>query len=354
MSLIHVCLSLALWQSHGVSYVTVVLHNRRGVTPQRPSATVHVLLGRAFASTDLVFSPTTLAFESDGWFVPQLVALTAPQDEVDEGLTYVDSLRANSSCSTAGPDDDASADEGGTCAEFDGLSTRIDITVIDDDEAGIVLGRNPLRILVDAAGDCFEAARYTLRLTSRPTHNVTLAVLPTNDYISFAPPTITVMPEHWNATRVVDVCAHSPKVEAFVGTMLHTVSSRDTRYDDDGDLRLRAVARGAPGGFATPNATARVRVRLDGLPAPTLKRVQFFDSGAGATITFDEDTNRAGLSGVWPCEKLFNNSRGAFSQVRGPGIGYLGLDPSCAWGDAATVLLTFGLGATVLPRRVLF
>ena len=291
---------------------------------QRPSATVTVALDGASASSDLEVSPSSLAFAPDAWFVPQRVALSVPQDFVDEGVTYGDALRATASCTPA--DDDGAG--GGTCAEFDGVATRVGVRVDDDDAAGIVLGRAPLRVVVDGAGDCYESARYTLRLTSQPTSNVTLALVPSSDYLALSSQTLTITPERWNATRAVDVCARSPRVEPFVATLRHNVSSRDARYDDSGTARRGALVRGVRGGFATPNATVRVSVRQDGLPAPMLRRVQFFDSGAGATVSFNEDTNRAGLSGAWGCEKLFNNSNGAFAQSRGPGIGYLGVEVS--------------------------
>ena len=303
---------------------------------QRPSAPVTVSLAPFFAFTDLVFSPSApITIEPDTWATPQRVVCTVPQDNIDEGVFYTDGLNASLACA-AGTDDD----DPGNSAEFNGWSSMIPIRVIDDDDAGVVLRRDPLKILVDAAGACFETATYTLSLTSQPTANVTIAMLSSTHYLSLSTDSLTFSPDRWNTSRAVEVCARSPKVEAFVAPILHNLSSADPYF--------------AAGAFTPPNATARVGVRLDGLPAPTLKRVQFFDSGAGATIAFHDDTNRAELSGVWPCEKLFNNSRGAFAQSRGPGIGYLGSDPSCAWADAATVLLTFGGGATALPRHVCY
>ena len=79
------------------------------------------------------------------------------------------------------------------------------------------------------------------------------------------------------------------------------------------------------------------------MPAPRLLTAQFYDLGAGVTIIFDEGTNLAGLSGVWNCELLFNNT--AY---------FLGIKPTCAWIDAATISMTFGARATVVPGEMLF
>ena len=81
----------------------------------------------------------------------------------------------------------------------------------------------------------------------------------------------------------------------------------------------------------------------DGLPVPRISSVKFYDLGAGATVQYDAATNMAGLAGVWGCEHLFNNS-----------LEYLGQEPMCSWSDAATVEVTFGFKATVLPGMKLF
>ena len=237
---------------------------------------VTVALGGAFARTDLIFSPTTLMFASDRWFLPQVVTITAPQDFVDEGVFYFDALRANASCT----------DDGGSCAEFDGISAKIMVRVIDDDQAGIVVGGDPVRIFVDAAGDCYTNGQHTIRLTSKPRHNVTLSVSPGSEYLSPSPSTLTFTPEHWNTTRRVKVCARSPDVTAFESILNYLVQSNDQWYDDSGALRIAAAAQGD--GFTTPNVTVHVKIRGDGLPAPLMRSAQLFNTGAGVTVTFNE------------------------------------------------------------------
>ena len=237
---------------------------------------VTVALGGAFARTDLIFSPTALMFASDRWFLPQVATITAPQDFVDEGVFYFDALRANASCTG----------DGGACAEFDGISTKIMVRVIDDDQAGIVVGGDPVRIFVDAAGDCYTNGQHTIRLNSKPRHNVTLSVSPGSDYLSPWPRTLTFTPERWNTTRRVKVCAWSPDVTAFQSILNYLVQSNDQRYDDSGALRVAAAAQGD--GFTTPNVTVRVSIRGDGLPVPLMRSAQLFNTGAGITVTFIE------------------------------------------------------------------
>ena len=191
---------------------------------------------------------------------------------------------------------------------------------------GIAVSGAPVNVIADEAGACYASGRYTLRLTSRPTHNVTLTLALSHRLLVVTPSAITFAPVLWNNTYQIVVCASQlSSADTSIGVIHHNVTSLDPFYDDGGLTRT----------FPTPNATVRVTTRFDGLPAPELKTTRFIDSGVGLLVKFDRATNLAGLSGTWPCGRLFNDS------ASGP-AGYLGKDPTCIWVDSESVQLTFG------------
>ena len=147
---------------------------------------------------------------------------------------------------------------------------------------------------VDCMAGAFHRATYRVRLASRPRANVTVSVAPSDARVSATPRALTWSPAAWNESRAVGVCATTARdaVAPFAATLTHNASSADALYDS----------------VAVANASLRVRVRADGVPPPELASARFWNSGAGADVAFDRETNLAGLVGVWPCGALFNVS----------------------------------------------
>ena len=161
---------------------------------------------------------------------------------------------------------------------------------------------------------------------------------PGSSRLTVAPEMLVFTPQTWFRAQEVSVCARVPKrdVAAFVSAVLHDLSSADPWYD-------------APSlAFLPRNASVRVGVRDEPAP-PRLVTAVFDDNGAGAAASFDVDTDRAGMTGAFRCERLFNNT----PRAPPPALGALGDAPACVWVDARTVRITFGASATVLPGDTL-
>ena len=312
----------------GVANLTIALS-------KRPRAIVSLNLSRVGAFPDVRFSPASFEFVPWDWYVPQPLSLYVAQNDVDEGATYAVALRANISC-PLGQTSAATQPIDHDGAPFDGLSPLVWFDVRDDDRAGVALSGLPARVLVDEAGTCYSSDVYKLRLTSSPTHNVTVRTISPHHRVTVRPASITITPDRWNVTRSITVCAESMASDDVTVVIQHNLTSADVFYGG-------TVERS----FQVPNATVRIQTRLDGLPPPELASARFLDSGVGVFAQFDRATNFAGLVGTWPCVELFNNS------VDGPG-GYLGEAPSCVWADPASLLITFGPKATALPGDTLF
>ena len=299
--------------------VTLIEGGARNVTiilTKRPPAAVTLRVD----SPDAVVYPRKMTFEPDAWFVPQMVKATIAQNLVDQGLTYKIDFNVTARCTSTASE----------CGEFDGLQQTISLRVTDDDTAGIAISKTPVRVIVDALGSCYSSGQFQFQLKTRPQHNVSVTVVPSATYMTLAPNLVVFTPNEWNRSKKVEVFARSPLVEEYSAFLTYNMSSKDPFYD----------------GRGTSNTTVHVEVREES-PVPELAEAVFWDNGAGMTVVFTEDTNGAGLSGVWDCGRLFNNS------LNGPG-GYLGSSSSCAWVDALTVGMTFGSKATALPGDQLF
>ena len=105
---------------------------------------------------------------------------------------------------------------------------------------------------------------------------------------------------------------------------------------------------GEPGGL---EVRTNVIVTSDLTPPPVMIGAQFLPNGAGATVTFDRATDRAGLGPTaFDCTLLFTVTRrrdGPAARALGPA---LGVGPSCTWLSPRVVRFIFGADATIYPN----
>ncbi len=118
-----------------------------------PSTNVTVVVS-GYAGTDLAGtppSPLTLIFTKTNYSTPQPVTLTADQDS--DIINEKETLRLTASG-----------------AEYAGLSTSVTVSIIDNDQTGIVVSPSALTVLEGAA------ATFDVSLSAMPSANVTVAV----------------------------------------------------------------------------------------------------------------------------------------------------------------------------------
>ena len=169
-------------------------------------------------------SPQILNFHAANWNEPQLVAVTATDNRVDDGdADAVFSHRA------------VSLDPNYADIPVEAVTVR----VIDDDEAGVLTG--------EVKGEAVEgggAASYTLRLATEPVAGVIISVTG-GDRVAVAPKSLTFDAANWSRPQVLAVVAvdngvHDGDVDAALG---HAASSADPNYDgiDIADVTVAVI-----------------------------------------------------------------------------------------------------------------
>uniref|UniRef100_UPI002ACDE241 Calx-beta domain-containing protein n=1 Tax=Chloroflexus sp. TaxID=1904827 RepID=UPI002ACDE241 len=219
----------------------------------------------------------TLTFTPADWDTPQTVSVQAIDDLIDEtptGSSY-DAILLH----TFGGSDPVYAMQ---------PSAPFTVTIIDNDNAGIVL--TPTALTVAEGG---PAETYTIALASEPTANVTVTIDGQGQVTLNGQPTLTLTftPANWNTPQTVSVQAIDDLIdEAPVGTsyditLLHIVGGGDPIYatlppipltvtiienDNAGLIFTPAtltIVEGSPGNYAitlTSEPSANVTVTIDG------------------------------------------------------------------------------------------
>ena len=222
----------------------------------QPTATVTVVV-TGHSGTDLSLDATSLMFTTSTWNTAQTVTVTAGED--DDGANDAATLVHTAS--------------GG---DYAGETASVSVTVTDDDDVGLTLSTTALGV---AEGDDGE---YTVRLVTRPTATVTVAVTGhSGTDLTLDTASLTFTTATWNTAQTVTVSAGEDDDGANdAATLLHTASGGDyagetasvavtVTDDDDVGLTLSTTALGVAEGddgeytvrLATqPSATVTVAV----------------------------------------------------------------------------------------------
>ena len=154
--------------------------------------------------------PLYLTFNSENWNMPQTVTVSYADDDLAGNIlvTVIHSV------------------SGGN---YDGINVpTININVIDNDSAGVVLSRFSLN-LTEAAG----SESYTVVLASRPSADVTLSItVPSDLPVSVSSDTLTFTPNNWEVAQAVTLEAWRDADAADSrGYVTHSVASGDPNYN---------------------------------------------------------------------------------------------------------------------------
>ena len=219
-------------------------------------------------SSAATVSPTSMTFTTANWNTPQTITVTAVDNQVDDGAS---SRTATITHTFSG---------GG----FDGVTTPVTVTVTDDDE---LMVSSPTPAEIPEAGG---TATYTVKLSSQPASNVTVAVASSDtDAATVSPPTLTFTSSDGTTAQTV------------------TVTGFPDDVDNAGDKRSVTITN-TPSGYGTSAETKTVTVTVkddDVAPAGiTLSVVpSSVDEDAGATritvtATVDGTTRYADLKSI--------------------------------------------------------
>jgi len=152
---------------------------------QKPSGPVTLPINSSNGSEGTV-SPTSLSFTPDDWNAPQGVTVTGVRDpQVGNQIYSV----------VVGPG--SSADK-----IFDGKSTMVSITNIDNDSAGFFVTPTKGLQTTEAGGQAF----FTVVLNSPPASDVFIALTSSDPGIGTVSPSgLTFTPDNWSAPQTVTV-----------------------------------------------------------------------------------------------------------------------------------------------------
>ena len=201
-----------------------------------------------------------VTFTSANWNQPQSFTVAIADNDVADG-TRQDSIQHAVSSSDANFEDLASA--------------PLQVTVVDDESAGVLLSTAEL-----AVAEAGRSATYSVRLTSRPDSTVTIN-LQADDQGQVSQAALTFTTSNWDnaqsvqVTAVDDLRAEGPDHK---GVVAHLVSSSDAGYDglavSDLDLRIAdndeaalLLSQADDLSVAEGGRTASYTVRLNSQPA---------------------------------------------------------------------------------------
>ena len=167
----------------------------------QPTAQVTVAIAGQ-ASTDLSLDSTSLTFTTSTWSTAQTVTVTAGED-IDAANDAATLLHTAS---------------GG---DYAGETAEVAVTVTDDDTPGTVV-LSPTALGVAEGGD----AEYTVRLSSRPTAEVTVAITgQASTDLTLDAASLTFTTSTWNTVQTVTVsAAEDDDAVNDAATLLHTAS----------------------------------------------------------------------------------------------------------------------------------
>ena len=149
-----------------------------------PMGTVTVTIGSTTGEASV--GDTTLTFDAGNWDSPQVVTVTATDDDVDDGQTSEVFTHSASGADYAGV-----------------TGANVTATVNDDDTRGITVAESSgTTVSEDGTTDT-----YTVVLDSEPTGTVTVAVAPTTGEATVSPTSLTFTSGDWSTAQTVTVTA---------------------------------------------------------------------------------------------------------------------------------------------------
>ncbi|MXW47746.1 MAG: hypothetical protein F4Z97_03720, partial [Gammaproteobacteria bacterium] len=168
-----------------------------------PSVDFNVLI-TGHSDTELTLSSESLSFSPANWRIPQMVTVSAAQD--DDALDDVVTL--------------THAASGGN---YNSVTASVVVTIDDDDEAALVFSQTELGITEGGS------ARYEARLASRPSDEVEVLISGhSGSDLTVSPTTLRYPPQNWWLPQTVTVSAGEDDNEAGESiTLTHTASGGD-------------------------------------------------------------------------------------------------------------------------------
>lgn len=319
-----------------------------------PLSRVHLDFGSRFGG--LRFDPPALVFDYSNYSRTTLVRVSAYDDDVDQGDAHGELVVT----ATWTEDDYTECDEArpartcGQAAAYGGFQLQalgnMTATVYDNDAAGVtVVAKDSLNATFDNYGDALLPGIYYLVLNSQPTNDVAVSV---SGFSAFADGgsgagkavTVSFNALTWNVPAAMSVAASAPTaarpacgsgnrycaaVANRTELLSHTATSDDAYYQN----------------IAVAGVSVAVAVAYDATDPPKVASARFGTLLNSLVVTLDQASDRAGLSGSFACNKIFNLTAAEVAYGFGTGA-------KCSFLSDALLKVTFGKSPTVLEGDV--
>ena len=212
---------VSITQSDGSTTVTEAAAGRTDTytvaLDTRPTSDVRITVASGNRGAATV-SPATLNFTPSNWSTAQTVTVTGVGDGVLSGNRIVRISHRS-----------ISGDPNYTSLPI----AAVTVTVVDNDGAGVsIIASNGSTVVTEAAG-AGRTDTYTVVLNTRPTRNVRIAVLSSDEgAATVSPASLTFSTANWDTMQTVTVVAVDDNVDQGNRsvTITHTATSGDPNY----------------------------------------------------------------------------------------------------------------------------
>ena len=176
-------------------------------------------------SSIVTLTPPTLTFTTDNWNTAQMVTVTAVNDEFDNPM---DRSRISLVHRISAGDSSNYPTGGFITRATDGFMIAVEVTVNDDDTAGITINETE----DDTKGvENSGTDTYGVVLDTRPINDVTVTVQPGSG-VTVSTMTLTFSTDTWNTAQIITVTGMDDDIDTTVREVdiAHTAASSDTNY----------------------------------------------------------------------------------------------------------------------------
>ena len=307
-----------------------------------PLSTVTVQFQATYGGA--LFHPPTVVFTYSNYSRNVSIDVAGVDDNIDQGTSHGDKIRmslftedALSNCVELG------RSECKHMANYAILNLpELNISIIDDDEAGLVFSTTAVSASYDNYGDSLSPGLYSVKLASQPQSEVFVNLSGLDSYSTLSSNVLSFLPSSWNISKSIFVSAAAQisnrpvcsiadrfceELDGRVENITHVVTSSDALYHN----------------LAAASVELFASVVYDAQNPPTVATAAFSDLLSSFTVHFNTSTNRAGLSGNFDCAlNILNLTVSQATEL-------LGSNSYCTFVSDDTLKVTFGAFPTLLP-----
>jgi hypothetical protein len=269
------------------------------VLDAEPKAAVTISISSGAATSYLSFSESAATFTPSNFDTAVTFIASAPNDDIDRGDYYVDqivfTISEEDGCDLTG--DAVSCDQKVSYSDISLGST--DVTIHDDDTAGVSISTTSVSTTIDNYGDSLTTTSYAVVLTSEPVDDVHISASGLGDWTAPSSSDLVFTASNWDSSKTVSLTSTAASSNRPVcpngglyctdladrtETISHTADSSDSMYN----------------GITIDDVDLSVTVVYDTQLAPTIDEVKFSDALNTLIVTLDSTSDKVSREATPP------------------------------------------------------